>query len=102
MRKERKIYQLKSISLVDIGGPMRQGGGTMINYIKYFYKIENAKRYAEEEYTKGKIKYFGEPSKKFKWHEIKHSRRGFLKKWLSDDLGYVQYSIILVEMEDTP
>lgn len=80
------IYILESNDLSGLGGPM--GSERIItNFVKYFYSIDNAKKYAEEDY----LKYKPEP---IKW---KKARNGGIT---SGDLLFVEYNIGKIKIED--
>jgi hypothetical protein len=61
---------------------------TSTNFRRYFYNVDNAKRYAEDDYEQKR------PGEKFAW---KQEENGRIR---SPDLGFVMYHVIPITMED--
>ncbi len=81
------IYILESNDLSTVGGPMGSERITT-NFVKYFYSIDNAKKYAEEDYFNY---YAGDES--IKWKKTPHGIT-------SGDLRSVEYNIEKTKIED--
>lgn len=82
------IYILESNDLSGLGGPMGSERITT-NFVKYFYSIDNAKKYAEEDYFN-----YHAGKETIKW---KKARYGGIT---SGDLLYVEYHIWKIKIED--
>jgi len=80
-----KAYKLTSENLRNVG---TMGGSSYINYTKYFTNLENAKKFARDEY---KEKNNG---KTFRFKKETNNRL------TSGDKGYVLYDITPVKFED--
>lgn len=79
-----KAYKLISEDLSNLGS---MGSSSRINYIKFFRELENAKKFALNEYKEDT------DGKTFKFK----NKKGYL---LSGDLGFVMYTISELKFED--
>lgn len=99
MDKNNRFYCLESVNMIN-ASRMTGYARTTTNFKKFFLNLENAKKFAQEDYKKESGK---EWKKEFKWEKEEYFlpyKNQKLIRLSSGDLGFVEYTIINVQMED--